>query len=440
MELTDIRRVPHSIEAEQSVIGSILIDPRCISQVADKLSAEYFYDDKHSQIFEQITDMFLAGKSIDFVTVLEAVKAQGIFDEAEGKRVLYEMTQMVPSTQNVEVYAQIIIDKYRLRRLLSACDEISAACYEQSRDASEILDMAETRIYEIMQSRSTGGFTHIRSAIMQSYENIQKLSKDKNAFRGIPTHYAELDQMLSGLGKGNLILIAARPGIGKTSFALNIAQKVGLDRPYRTIAIFSLEMPNEQLINRMLSSQSGINNTKFLNGEMTDEDWTKLAQASGMLAKTEIYLDDSAGITVPQMKAKLRRLKHLDLVVIDYLQLMSGSGRRYDNRSTEVGDISRSLKLMAKEFNVPIITLAQLNRETEKQKRPQLSNLRESGSIEQDADAVLFLWKQEDEDGQDPSASSVVKCDIAKNRHGPTGSIDLAWTPEITLFRDISPR
>lgn len=437
MELSDIKRVPHSVEAEQCVIGSILIDPSCISLVADKLSPQCFYVEKYAQIYEIIFDMFLANKSIDFITVLESVKAQGIFDENEGKRVLYEMTQLVPSTKNIGEYAKIIVEKYSLRRLIDVCADITRECYEQSADASDILDMAETRIYEIMQSKTNTSLTHIKSAILQSYDKIHKLAMDKNAFIGLQTHYGEIDQMLSGLGKSDLILIAARPGIGKTSFALNIAQNIALDKPQKTIAVFSLEMSNEQLANRMLSAQSGIDNMKFRNGDMSDSDWTNLATASGILSKTDVYFDDTAGITVAQMKAKLRRMKKLDLIIIDYLQLMSGGGR-YDNRTTEVGAISRSLKIMAKEFDVPVITLSQLNRETEKTKsKPQLSNLRESGSIEQDADAILFLWKPE-EDEENASAISVVKCDVAKNRHGPTGSVDLAWNPSITRFTNIA--
>ncbi len=437
MELSDLKRVPHSVEAEQCVIGSILIDPNCINLIADKLTPQCFYVEKYASIYEIIYDMFLDNKSIDFITVLEAVKAQGIFDENEGKRVLFEMTQLVPSTKNIGEYAKIIIEKYSLRRLIDVCSDISKECYEQTAEASEILDMAETRIYEILQSKTNTSLTHIKTAILQSYDKIHKLAMDKNAFIGLQTHYGEIDQMLSGLGKSDLILIAARPGIGKTSFALNIAQNIALEKPQKTIAVFSLEMSNEQLANRMLSSQSGIDNMKFRNGEMTDADWTSLATASGILAKTNVYFDDTAGITVAQMKAKLRRLKKLDLVIIDYLQLMSGGGR-YDNRATEVGAISRSLKIMAKEFNVPVITLSQLNRETEKTKsKPQLSNLRESGAIEQDADAIMFLWKPE-EDEENPSSISIVKCDIAKNRHGPTGSIDLAWNPNITRFTNIA--
>lgn len=437
MELSDIRRIPHSVEAEQSVIGSLLIDPSCINLIADKLTADHFYVDKYSKIYDVIFNMFLGNKSIDFVTVLEAVKAQGIFDEAEGKRVLYEMTQLVPSTKNIAEYAKIIIEKSSLRKLIDACADITEMCYTQSQDTADILDIAETRIYEIMQSRTNTALTHIKHAILDSYDKINKVANDKNAFMGLQTRYSEIDRMLSGLGKSDLILIAARPGVGKTSFALNIAQNIALDKPKKTIAIFSLEMSNDQLANRMLSAQSGIDNMKFRNGELTDEDWVNLAEASVTLSDTDVYFDDTAGITVAQMKAKLRRLKKLDLIIIDYLQLMSGGGR-YENRTTEVGAISRALKVMAKEFNVPVITLSQLNRETEKTKsKPQLSNLRESGSIEQDADAIIFLWKPEEDEAVTGSVE-VVKCEIAKNRHGPVGSIDLAWSPSTTRFTNIA--
>lgn len=439
MELSDLKRIPHSVEAEQCVIGSLLIDPACINQIADKLTPSHFYVDKYAQIYEIIFNMFLSNKSIDFVTVLESVKAQSIFDEAEGKRVLYEMTQLVPSTKNISEYAKIIIEKSSLRRLIEACADITEMCYAQSSDTADILDIAESRIYEIMQSRTNTALTHIKTAIIESYDKINKIANDKDAFIGLQTRYTEIDQMLSGLGKSDLILIAARPGVGKTSFALNIAQNIAIEKPKRTIAVFSLEMSNEQLASRMLSAQSGVDNLKFRNGEMSDDDWTELAHAASILTDTDVYFDDTAGITVAQMKAKLRRLKKLDLIIIDYLQLMSGGGR-YENRSTEVGAISRSLKIMAKEFNVPVITLSQLNRETEKTKsKPQLSNLRESGSIEQDADAILFLWKPEDEDGEQQSGPvQIVKCEVAKNRHGPVGSVDLAWTPSNTRFTNIA--
>ena len=437
MELSDIRRIPHSVEAEQSVIGSLLIDPSCINLIADKLTAEHFYVEKYARIYDVIFNMFLGNKSIDFVTVLEAVKANGIFDEAEGKRVLYEMTQLVPSTKNIAEYAKIIIEKASLRKLIDACADITEMCYAQSQDTADILDIAETRIYEIMQSRTNTALTHIKYAILDSYDKINKVANDKNAFMGLQTRYSEIDRMLSGLGKSDLILIAARPGVGKTSFALNIAQNIALDKPKKTIAVFSLEMSNDQLANRMLSAQSGIDNMKFRNGELTDDDWVNLAEASVTLSDTDVYFDDTAGITVAQIKAKLRRLKKLDLIIIDYLQLMSGGGR-YENRTTEVGAISRALKVMAKEFNVPVITLSQLNRETEKTKsKPQLSNLRESGSIEQDADAIIFLWKPEEEEVTGGSVE-VVKCEIAKNRHGPVGSIDLAWSPSTTRFTNIA--
>lgn len=437
MELSDIRRIPHSVEAEQCVIGSLLIDPSCINVIADKLQVSHFYVEKYAQIYSVIFDMFLSNQSIDFVTVLENVKSQGIFDEAEGKRVLYEMTQLVPSTKNITEYAKIIIEKASLRKLIDACADITDKCYTHSGDTGEILDMAESRIYEIMQSRTNTSLTPIKQAIFESYEKINKIANDKSAFVGLQTHYGEIDYMLSGLGKSDLILIAARPGVGKTSFALNIAQNIALDKPRKTIAMFSLEMSNEQLANRMLSAQSGIDNMKFRNGDMSDDDWVNLAEASSILAETEVFFDDTPGITVAQMKAKLRRLKKLDLIIIDYLQLMSGGGR-FENRSTEVGAISRSLKIMAKEFNVPVITLSQLNRETEKTKsKPQLSNLRESGSIEQDADVIMFLWKEE-ENEDTASSINIVKCDVAKNRHGPVGSVDLAWSPATTRFTNIA--
>ena len=435
MEFSELKKMPHSVEAEQCVIGSVLIDPECISAIADKLRPDYFYVDKYSKIYELMLDMFLDNQNIDFVTVLEQVKARGIYDETEGKKLLFEMTQLVPSTKNILEYANIILEKANLRRLIEACDDITEACYLQNESTVDILDMAEQRIYEIMQSRTNTSLVHIKSAVLESYDKLHKLSKDKNAFLGIQTKFKEIDHMLSGLGKSDLILIAARPGIGKTSFALNIAQNIGLDKPKKSIAVFSLEMSNDQLANRMLSAQSGVDNTKFRTGELSEDEWIKVARAATVLSDTEIYFDDTAGVTVAQMKAKLRRLKKLDLIIIDYLQLMSG-GARHENRVQEVSAISRSLQIMAKEFNVPVITLSQLSRETEKRRgQPILSDLRESGAIEQDADVVMFLWRPDEYDENEPSDE--VECIVAKNRHGPTGKVKLGWSASTTRFANI---
>lgn len=437
MEFDALKQMPHSIEAEQSVIGALIVDPAAIDKISF-LKPEYFYVEKYSQIYKIILFMSLDNLQVDFVTVLEQVKNEGIYDEQEGKKVLYDMAQAVPTSANIVSYARIIEDKAKLRQMIEACNQIIEDCYSQRESTDKILDLAEERIYKIMASRGNTELTHIRTAILESYDNLSRLAADKDANMGLATHFSALDQYLMGLGKGNLILIAARPAMGKTAFALNIAEQIGL-KGKKTIAIFSLEMSNEELVNRMLASHSGILNTKFRSGELVDNEWLRLNQSAEILSKTEIYLGDSAGgVTVPQIKAKLRRLKNVDLVIIDYLQLME-SARKTDGRTQEVGDISRSLKQMAKEFEIPVIALSQLSRgpESRPDKRPQLADLRESGSIEQDADMVMMLYRDDYYNKEHSEKPGICECIIAKNRHGQTGTVELHWSGETTRFSDL---
>ena len=436
MEFDSIKRMPHSVEAEQSVIGSIIIDPKCVELIIQNLKPDHFYVDKYQKIYETLIGMFLDSKPIDFVTALSETVKAGIFDEVEGKRVLYDMTQLVPSTSNVTAYAKIIEEKAYLRNLINACDDITKACYEQIEDATKIVDMAESRIYEIMQDKVSTSLTDIKTAIFKTYDQISKAAKNKGELLGVKSGFAVLDQKLAGLGNSDLVLIAARPGMGKTAFALNIAQNAGLLHK-KTVAIFSLEMSNEQLTSRMLSSESNIDSFKFRTGDLSENEWVRLSQAATVLSGTKVFMDDTPGITVAQMKAKLRRIKDLDLVIVDYLQLMQSSGKS-DNRTQEVGDISRSLKMLAKEFNVPVITLSQLSRgpESRTDKRPMLSDLRESGAIEQDADVVLFLYR-DDYYNEDSEKRNIAECIISKNRHGETGTVELQWNAKSTTFSDL---
>ncbi len=440
MEFDALKQMPHSIEAEQSVIGSLIIDPACMDQIGGFLKPEHFYHEKYGRIYEVILFMSLDNEQIDFVTVLEKVRAAGIYDEEEGKKVLYDLAQGVPTSSNVKSYAQIVEQKAKLRQLITACDSISTAAYAQNEEVGNILDMAESKIYEIMQSRTNTELTHIKTAILESYDHLSQLAKNKGEYQGLPTRFASLDNFLLGLGKSDLVLIAARPGMGKTAFALNIAENIGL-KEKKTIAVFSLEMSNEQLVNRMLSSHSGVMNTKFRKGDLVDNEWIRLGQSAEILSKTNIYLDDTPGITVPQIKAKLRRLKNVDLVIIDYLQLME-SAKKTDGRTQEVSEISRSLKLMAKEFGIPVITLSQLSRgpESRPDKRPQMSDLRESGAIEQDADIIMLLYRDEYYNKENSERPGVCECIIAKNRHGSTGMVELHWSGETTRFSDLDQR
>ncbi len=433
MEFEDLRRVPHSLEAEQSIIGALIVDFNCMEDLAAILRPEYFYAEKYGKIYSEIQEMYMTSEKIDFVTVLNRVVAAGIYEEAEAKQLLYDMASSVPSTKNVGEYAKIVVEKYNLRRLISICEDITDKCYGQSDDAQSIIDYAEAKIYDVRAQQSNTAMVELKTALIESFDRVSKIAQDRAAFAGLQTNFRDLDRVLSGFGKSDLILLAARPGLGKTSLALNIAQNVGLQG--KTVAIFSLEMSNEQLANRLLASHSGVDNKKFRTGELSTNEWIRMGQSSETLAKTHIYLDDTPDMTVAQMKAKLRRLPALDLVIVDYMQLMS-SGTKTASRQEAVSEISRSMKMMAKEFDVPVLCLSQLSRASEKRegdKRPMPSDLRESGSIEQDADAILFLYNDAiyNKETANPNKIELI---IAKNRHGPTETVYLAWNNTLTKF------
>ena len=433
-------QLPFSYEAEQSVLGAILLDSSCLSAVMEILPrAEYFYQVNNRMIYETMLDMFTTAQSIDYVTVLEHLRENPGFDESSGKVYLMQLVELVPSVSNVEAYAKIVRDKYDVRTLIITSREIMEDASDLSNDASTLLDAAEQRIFDIRRGKNMQGLQRLNEVIIQTFDRLDQLnSPDKDKYRGIPTGIGELDDTITGLNRSDLIILGARPGMGKTSFALNIARNVAVQSG-RRVAFFSLEMGKEQLASRLLSSEALISGTKLRTGELSDSEWPRLVEAADILSKTEIYLDDSPGITVPGIKAKVRRLKDVDLIVIDYLQLMT-SARPIDNRVQEISEITRSLKIMAKELNVPVITLAQLARGSEKRTdhRPVLSDLRDSGSIEQDADIVLFLYRDEyyaqehgpDDEGDKNSA----ECIVAKNRHGEIKNIPLHWRGEFMRF------
>ncbi len=444
-QVNDGLGLPYSLEAEQSVLGAVLVEPDCINVIADKLRAEFFYLPEHQAIYRVMLEKMLINQKIDFVTVLEALKAERYFSTEDGKAYLLKLANTVPFISNLENYAKIVRDKYEARCLIKAAREITEEAMDPSVETESLLDSAEQRIYNIRQDRQTGGLMHIKDVLASNYEMFRKLTSDeRDQYVGIPTGISTLDEVTSGLNRSDLIIVGARPGMGKTSFALNIARNVAMLQN-KTVAFFNLEMSREQMVNRLLSSEARVSSKKLRVGNLSADEWGRISVASSALCQAPLYLDDTASITVPEMKARLRRLKDLGFVVIDYLQLMH-SARRIDNRVQEVSEITRSLKIMAKELNVPIMVCAQLSRGTEKKgenHRPALADLRESGSIEQDADQVLFLYrndyyKNENQDPNTAPAPDTSEVIVAKNRHGDLRTVPLAWSGEFTQFTALS--
>lgn len=433
--------LPFAPEAEQSVLGTVLLDSACMDRVAEILPRpEYFYQVNNSLIYATMLDMFTLGKPIDFVTVLEQLKPQKGFDEASGKTYLLQLAQLVPSISNVETYANIVRDKYDTRTLIVTAREILEEAGSGEVPASTLLDSAEQRIFDIRRGKNMQGLQRIDEIILDTFDRLDQLnSPDSDKFRGVPTGIKELDETITGLNRTDLILLGARPGMGKTSFALNIARHAAV-KAGRKVAFFSLEMGREQLCSRLLSTEALVGGTKLRTGKLADDEWVRLVEAGDILSKAPIYFDDNPSITVPEMKAKLRRLKDVDLVIIDYLQLMNGTSRRGgDNRVQEISEITRGLKVMAKELNIPVLTLSQLARDSEKRTshRPVLSDLRDSGSIEQDADIVLFLYREDyyaNEGDPEESDKNSGECIVAKNRHGEAKTVPLHWQGEFMRF------
>lgn len=437
----DGMNMPFSSEAEQSVLGAVLIDSDCLPQIMEIIPNEqYFHLSTHKAIFGAMLDLFIKSMPVDFVTVLEALKANNTFDDASGKTYLMQLAQIVPSTSRVEEYAKIVRDKFLVRRLIEVSREIISDASTAVTNVSGLIDSAEQRIYDIRDGKSTKGLQRIDEVVLETFERLDLLnSADDDSVKAISTGIQSLDSVITGLNRSDLILLAARPGMGKTSFALNIMRHVAVTGKKR-VAFFSLEMTKEQLASRLISTEGLVEGTKLRTGKLDDAEWQRIIEAGDVLRKTEMYFDDTPGITVPEIKAKLRRLKNVDLVIIDYLQLMS-SPRRIDNRVQEISEITRGLKILAKEFNVPVITLSQLSRASEQraEHKPQLSDLRDSGSIEQDADIVLFLYRegyyQNEEKSIDENADkNSGECIVAKNRHGEARSVPLHWQGEFMRF------
>ena len=433
------KQVPQSLEAEQSVLGSMLIDERCVPDVIGLLLPDDFYLQQNRDIYETIYTMFNFSQHIDPVTVLDKMKERGVYDEAHSYDYIAQLLQITPTAANVKQYCAIVRDKALLRNLGTAAGEITGLVQEGVGTAQEILEASEKKIYSLRKENSGDSLQHIGKVLLNVYDRLEELAESGSDIAGLSTGLHDLDQKINGLNKSDLLLIAARPGMGKTSLALNVALNVAKSTD-KTVAFFSLEMSREQLATRLLSNESFVDNQKLTTGKLDEEDWGKLSLASSALSQTDIRVDDNPAITVAEMNAKCRRLDNLGLVVIDYLQLMTAAapGKSGENRVTVVSEISRALKIMAKELNVPVICLSQLSRANESRtdKRPMLSDLRESGAIEQDADSVMFIYR-DDYYNENSEEKNIAECIVAKNRHGETGTVKLQWLPQFTTFSNL---
>lgn len=449
-------QMPHNNEAEQSVLGAIIIDPQLMGETQGVLLPESFYRGAHQHIFRAMMHLFEENSEIDVVTLMDQLTSEGTLSEAGGPQYLAELASNVPTTRNIEYYREIVYKLAAKRNLIRVADQIAKDGYDSELELDDILSDAERKILELASTRESEGFKDIRDVLGQVYENAEELDQNSGQTPGIPTGYRDLDQMTAGFNRNDLIILAARPSVGKTAFALNIAQKVATHESNYTVGIFSLEMGADQLATRMICSSGNVDSNRLRTGTMTDEDWNRFTVAVGKLSKTKIFIDDTPGIRITDLRSKCRRLKQehgLDMIVIDYLQLIMGSGSRMsDNRQQEVSEISRTLKAIARELECPVIALSQLSRGVEQRqdKRPMMSDIRESGSIEQDADIVAFLYRddyynrEDGEDDEDGGMEPVTNDDngeieviIAKQRNGPTGTVKLHFMKQYNKFTDI---
>ena len=430
--MADIQKTkPFSVEAEQSVLGSVLIDPECIMGLIEIISASDFYIPEHGEIFDAMCELFNKNRNIDVVTLIDMLTERGVYSADECKRYVGVIAAVVPSAANVKDYARIVHDKAVLRALIDASEEISENAYSARGEVKYILDDAEQKIFNLSRASDTKKFVSIKEALVEAFNQLDKVRTDPEAAAGIKTGYADLDRAIVGLTPGDMVVIGARPGMGKTSFAMNIATNVAKETK-KTVCIFSLEMTTAQLAARMLASEALIDSYAMRSGKISGSDYDHLAKAAADLSSCDIQIDDTASITVTQMKAKLRRMKNLGLVIVDYLHLMQ-SDKKAENRVNEVGEVSRGLKLLAKELSVPVICCAQLSRppKTNENARPGLSDLRESGQIEQDADIVMFLHGDYAKADAQSSEATLI---ISKNRHGSNGDVRLGWMGQYTKF------
>lgn len=431
------KRMPCSIDAEQSVLGSILIDPECFDDVSQIVKSDEFYHETHREIFETMQSFSLSNKPIDVITLINSLVSGGVYeDDSAARSYIKLLVDIVPGSANAKDYAKIVHDKSVLRRLILAAEEIERDAYTEADQVESVVDVAEQRIFDIAQNNQTRDFIHVRDAIMQTYERLNMLRDAPEDALGVQSGYSDLDKYIVGFGKGDLVIVGARPGVGKTSFCLNLGANIA-KKSKKAVCMFSLEMSAEQLVSRLLAAEGMVDSYRMRSGKLENDDWEKIANAASTLSETEIYIDDTTGVNVTAMKGKLRRIKNLGLVIVDYLQLMETEKKRKDgSRVNEVAEITRGLKIMGKELGVPIIVCSQLSRGTDKEKkRPVLSDLRESGSIEQDADMVIFLSR--DYYGEDPEKANLVEVIVAKNRHGETGTVEMSWLGQYTKFSSL---
>ncbi|MBQ8183636.1 MAG: replicative DNA helicase [Clostridia bacterium] len=447
LQTFDNINLPYSLETEQAVIGSVLINPECVSVVLSHIKPDYFYLPQHKSIMEAIVILDTLGSRIDALTILDKLSSDSTYDKENGKNYLFQLAQIVPSAANVENYCKIVKEKYFLRSLITISKETIDSAVDGGAEADKILDAAEQKIYDIRKGKTTGSLQRLSDVISaEVYPNLVKISSENaEEFKGIPMGFSKIDEITSGLNRSDLILIGARPAMGKTSFALNIARNVSLTG--KKVIFFSLEMSNEQLAARVLSTEARVESNKLRSGDISSEEWVRLAEATDRLTKCNLYFDDTASITVPEIKSKIKRAKDVDCIIIDYLGLME-SAKKKENRVQEVTEITRSLKMLAKDLKIPVVVCAQLSRGPEKNgkasNRPMLSDLRDSGSIEQDADIVMMLYREgyyknsaQNADEIDMTQADV---DIAKNRHGPTDRVKLHWDAQYTLFSTLEYR
>jgi replicative DNA helicase len=432
---TPLRSLPYNLEAEQSIIGSMLIDKTAISRAVEILKTEDFYRDSHKVIFNAIFELYQKDTPIDMITLLEHLRSSEKLEASGGITYISEISNSVPSTANLSSYIKIVDDKSILRKLIRASTEIMENCYNKQDDVEAVMDLAEQKVFNIAERKSTSDFEPMNTVLERGFLEIERIFNNKGETTGVSSGFPELDGLTAGFQKGDMILIAARPSMGKTTFALNLAEYAAL-REGKSVAVFSLEMSKEQLSYKLLCSEANVDMSKLRSGSLEDKDWENIAKASGPLAAAKIFIDDTAGTSVMDMRSKCRKLKMehgIDMILIDYLQLMSGSNT--ESRQQEVSEISRSIKALAKEMECPVIALSQLSRAPEQRAdhRPMLSDLRESGSIEQDADIVMFLYRDEyyDAETEDKNIAELI---IAKQRNGPIGTVKLAWIGQFSKF------
>ncbi len=440
MEETLLKRVlPHSIEAEQSVIGAMIMDREAIVVASEIVAEDDFYSKQCGILFEAMIELNDEGKPVDLVTLQDKLKEKDIPAEMSSLEYIRDLITAVPTSANIKYYANIVAEKATLRRLIKLNEEIANTCYVGKESLEVILEDTEKRVFNLVQRRNTGEFVPIRQIVMNAMDQIEKASRNKGSVTGIATGFIDLDYRTAGMQPSDLVLIAARPSMGKTAFVLNIAQHVAF-KLNQTVAVFSLEMSKEQLVNRLFSLESRVDAQKLRTGSLSDGDWEKLIETAGVIGKSNLIIDDTPGISIAELRSKCRKykLEHgLKMIIIDYLQLMSGSGKG-DSRQQEISDISRSLKALARELSVPVLALSQLSRAVEQRPdhRPMLSDLRESGAIEQDADVVMFIYR-DDYYNKDTEKKGIAEIIVAKQRNGPIGTIDLVWLPEYTKFANM---